>query len=61
MNPEVTDMKAELDYTPFNKWQMPNCASCRIPNPCEKREGILKNFEKLGSTALKECPDKVPL
>jgi hypothetical protein len=51
----------ELDYTPFNKWQMPNCASCCIPSPCEKRAEIITNFEKLGSTALKECPDKVPL
>ena len=48
-------------YTPFNLWQMRNCAACSIPEPCEKRRIFLEKFERNGSIALiKECPEKVP-
>jgi hypothetical protein len=50
------------DFTPFNVWQMRNCAGCAVPEPCERRASYVKVFGEKGSIALiRECPLKVIL
>lgn len=49
-----------IDFTPFNVWQMRNCAGCAVPEPCERRASYVKVFEEQGPVALIDnCPKKV--
>ena len=53
---------SELDYTPFNKWQMGNCAGCAMPAECEVRANNIKLLEAgVSDTLSKPCPLKVDL
>lgn len=52
---------SERDYTPFNIWQMRNCAGCCCA-VCEWRTKFLTLFETHGSIALiKDCSYMVKL
>ena len=50
----------EIDYTPFNKWQMGNCARCGMPALCEARINNIKLLEAgILEPLANPCPLKV--
>lgn len=51
-----------IDHTPFNTWQMANCAGCGMPSPCEVRENNIKLLEAgILEPFAAPCPLKVSL
>jgi hypothetical protein len=49
-----------LDYTPFNTWQMANCAACTTQGPCETRSRYLMEFGEGKMDTRAPCPERVP-
>lgn len=54
----------DIDWIPFNSWQLKNCATCSVPDPCPFRVSTYADYEQHGHAALAgipQCPQKKEL